>query len=44
MRRAGNLWPGLIAFTNLLRAAKQSARGKRFRGAVLTFHGRAARP
>jgi retron-type reverse transcriptase len=40
MRRAGNLWAGLVSFENLLRAAKQSARGKRFRPAVLAYHAR----
>jgi hypothetical protein len=40
MRRVGDLWAGLVSFENLLRAARQSARGKRFRGAVLTFHAR----
>jgi retron-type reverse transcriptase len=38
MRRVGNLWPGLTSFENLLRAARQSARGKRFKPAVLRFH------
>jgi retron-type reverse transcriptase len=40
MRRVGNLWQELTSFANLLRAAKQSARGKRFQPAVLAFHDR----
>jgi retron-type reverse transcriptase len=40
MQRVGNLWPALIGFPNLLRAAQQSARSKRFQPAVLAFHSR----
>lgn len=38
MKRHGNLWDTLISFPNLLRAAKNSARGKRFLPPVLKFH------
>jgi hypothetical protein len=38
MKRHGNLWPGLIAFPNLLRAALAAQRGKRFRPCVARFH------
>jgi retron-type reverse transcriptase len=38
MKRHGHLWPGLIAFPNLLRAARQAQRGKRFRPCVARFH------
>jgi retron-type reverse transcriptase len=38
MKRHGNLWPELIAFPNLLRAARQAERGKRFRSDVAAFH------
>jgi retron-type reverse transcriptase len=38
MKRAGNLWQELIAFPNLLRAAREARRGKRFRPDVLAFH------
>ncbi len=30
MKRYGNLWPEIISFTNLLRAAKKAQKGKRF--------------
>jgi len=40
MQRVGNLWGTLIDFPNLLRAARQSGRGKRFQPAVLAFHAR----
>ncbi len=29
MRRAGGLWPGIVSFENLTRAARRAARGKR---------------
>ncbi len=38
MKRHGNLWPTLIGFSNLHRAAEQSARCKRYKPAVLAFH------
>lgn len=38
MKRVGNLWNELISFKNLLKAAVQSARGKRFEPAVVNFH------
>lgn len=38
MKRYGNLWPDIIAFPNLLAAAKQAQRGKRFRDNVLLFN------
>jgi retron-type reverse transcriptase len=38
MKRHGNLWPELIAFPNLLRAARQAERAKRFRLDVTAFH------
>jgi retron-type reverse transcriptase len=38
MKRYGHLWPRLIAFENLLRAAEQACRGKRFRPSVAAFH------
>src|SRR5947208_9113722 len=38
MKRYGNLWPELISFPNLLRAARKAARGKRFRPNVAAFH------
>jgi retron-type reverse transcriptase len=38
MKRHGNLWPSLIAFPNLLAAACQAARGKRYRPDVARFH------
>jgi hypothetical protein len=38
MKRHGNLWPHLIAFPNLLRAARKAERGKRFRSDVARFH------
>jgi retron-type reverse transcriptase len=37
MKRAGNLWPGLVSFDNLLGAAKDAARGKRSRPDVAWF-------
>jgi retron-type reverse transcriptase len=38
MRRYGNLWPGVISFDALLRAAEQAWKGKRFRPSVSDFH------
>jgi retron-type reverse transcriptase len=37
MKRHGNLWPALVSFPNLLRAAEQAARGKRRRPDVGRF-------
>lgn len=38
MRRHGNLWPQVIAFENLLVAARQAQQGKRYRINVLAFN------
>ncbi len=38
MKRYGNLWPDLIAFPNLLQAARKAQRGKRYRLGVARFH------
>lgn len=38
MKRYGNLWPQVIDFENLLLAARQAERGKRFRPNVLAFN------
>ncbi|MBH8564089.1 RNA-directed DNA polymerase [Nostoc sp. CENA67] len=38
MKRYGNLWNEIIAFNNLLSAAQQAQRGKRFRDNVLVFN------
>jgi retron-type reverse transcriptase len=38
MQRHGHLWPALISFENLLRAAQQAQKGKRFRPAVMQFN------
>ena len=38
MKRRGNLWPELISFANLHRAAMKARRGKRQRPDVLRFH------
>lgn len=38
MKRYGNLWSQVIAFENLLQAARQAQRGKRFRSSVLAFN------
>ncbi len=38
MKRYGNLWPQVIDFENLLRAARQAQRGKRYRPNVLAFN------
>ncbi|MSR59511.1 MAG: RNA-dependent DNA polymerase [Planctomycetaceae bacterium] len=37
MKRYGNLWPRMISFENLLRAALDARRGKRFRPSVVAF-------
>ena len=37
MKRHGNLWPELVSFENLLRAAVKARRGKRFRPSVASF-------
>lgn len=38
MKRIGNLWPQVTAFDNLVAAARQAQRGKRFRDNVLQFN------
>jgi retron-type reverse transcriptase len=38
MKRHGNLWPQVIRFEALLRAAEQACKGKRFRPSVAAFH------
>jgi retron-type reverse transcriptase len=38
MKRFGNLWQEIISFENLLIAAQQAQRGKRFRPNVLEFN------
>lgn len=38
MKRYGNLWPDIIAFENLLQAARQAQKGKRYRPNVLDFN------
>jgi retron-type reverse transcriptase len=38
MKRYGNLWPQITSFENLLNAARQAQRGKRYRGNVLAFN------
>jgi hypothetical protein len=38
MTRYGNLWPQVISFENLLRAAEKACKGKRFRPPVAAFH------
>ncbi len=38
MKRYGNLWPQIIEFENLLQAARQAQRGKRYRPNVLDFN------
>lgn len=37
MRRAGNLWPSVVAFTNLRRAARRASLGKRRAASVAPF-------
>jgi len=43
MKRHGNLWPELIDFDNLLLAARNAQRGKRYRDNVLAFNAHLAR-
>lgn len=38
MKRHGNLWPMVIDFENLVRAARAARRGKRYRDNVLAFN------
>ncbi len=38
MKRYGHLWSQIICFANLLQAAKQAQRGKRFRNDILKFN------
>lgn len=38
MKRYGNLWPAIVDFENLLQAAHQAQRGKRYRPNVLAFN------
>lgn len=38
MKRYGQLWPQVVAFDNLLQAARQAQKGKRFRENVLAFN------
>lgn len=38
MKRQGNLWPQVLAFENLLNAARRARKGKRTRDSVLHFH------
>jgi retron-type reverse transcriptase len=38
MKRYGNLWSQVIDFENIMQAARQAQRGKRFRGNVLAFN------
>lgn len=38
MKRHGELWAGVIAFDNLVAAARQAQRGKRYRDNVLAFN------
>lgn len=38
MKRHGNLWPRVVDFANLIEAARQAQRGKRFRDNVLAFN------
>ncbi len=38
MKRYGNLYPKIVEFENLLKAAKQAQLGKRFRDSVLEFN------
>lgn len=37
MKRAGGLWPEIVSFSNLLRAAEKAAAGKRSRTDVAAF-------
>ncbi len=38
MKRVGHLWETITSFDNLLAAAHESARGKRFSPQVASFH------
>jgi RNA-directed DNA polymerase len=38
MKRAGNLWGQIVTFENILLAAKNAQKGKRFRPNVLEFN------
>lgn len=38
MKRYGNLWPKIIAFENLMEAARKAQKGKRFQENVLRFN------
>ncbi len=38
MKRYGNLWSQIVEFENLLKAARQAQKGKRFRPNVLSFN------
>jgi hypothetical protein len=38
MKRYGNLWTEVVSFENLLAAARQAQKGKRFRDNVLAFN------
>lgn len=38
MKRVGNLWPQIVTFENLLYAARQAQKGKRYRENVLKFN------
>ena len=38
MKRYGNLWTEVVNFENLLSAARQAQKGKRFRDNVLAFN------
>ena len=38
MKRYGNLWPQITDFGNILQAARQAQRGKRWRENVLAFN------
>lgn len=40
MKRFGNLWSQVIAFENLLQAARQAQKGKRYKQSVLSFNHR----
>jgi hypothetical protein len=37
MKRWGDLWPAVVSWPNLVRAARKARRGKRTRAAVLRF-------
>jgi retron-type reverse transcriptase len=38
MKRHGHLWPHVVSFESLLRAAERARKGKRFRRATAAFH------